>query len=59
MGMLLYRTSLREDSKVENTIYDFRPMLRLQKFISGHYNSLELGNNITAMAWKMKSGTAA
>ena len=50
MGMLLYRTSLREDSKVENTIYDFRPMLRLQKFISGHYNSLELGNNITAMA---------
>ena len=59
MGMLLYRTSLREDSKVENTIYDFRPMLRLQKCISGHYNSLELGNNITAMAWKMKSGTAA
>ena len=59
MGMLLYRTSLREDSEVENTIYDFRPMLRLQKCISGHYSSLKLGNNITAMAWKMKSGTAA
>ena len=59
VSVLLYKMSSQEGSEVENTIYDFRPMLRLQKCISGHYNSLELGNNITAMAWKMKSGTAA
>ena len=49
MGMLLYRTSSQEGSKVENVIYDFRPMLRMWKCISGHYNSLKLGNSITVM----------